>query len=185
MLRVIHKSEPGHLEVVQTTDDVTDWETYFSPDDDIHGVLLAALKAAPDGTCITSSQYGFTDTDVAAQFSRLGSNPDSRFLFDKIQEAGKEERPIVKTLVKSLRPNQWAIGTSKKAHQILHTKAVVLTYPQDPGWSMTGSFNLSASAEDQFNIVDVVVSPSRAALFRRMIEGMFDWVQTNQPGNRP
>jgi hypothetical protein len=173
------------MEVVQTTQDVTDWATYFAPDDDIHGVLLAALKAAPDGTIVTSSQYGFTDTDVAAQFGRLGSNPQSRFLFDKTQAAGTKEKPILQVLVKNLQASQWAIGTSKKAHQILHTKAVVLTYPTGPAWSMTGSFNFSASAESQFNIVDVIVSPSRGALFRKMIEAMFDWVKTNEGSNQP
>lgn len=171
--------------VIQSTEDMTAFDTYFAPDDDIHGILLAALQAAPDGTICTSSQFGFTDLDIADQFARLGANPLSRFLFDKSQEAGVHERPVVQGLVKMLKPEQWAIGTSKKASQILHTKAVVLTYPEGPGWCLTGSFNLSKSAESQFNIVDVVVSPSRAALFRRMIEAMFQWVHTNQPNNQP
>ena len=172
--------------VPQPLTDVESWDTYFAPDDDIHGILLAVLQAAPAGTICSSSQFGFTDTDIAAEFARLAAAPESRYLFDKTQEAGHKERPIVQALVKSLKPDQWAIGTSKKAHQILHTKAVVLTYPDgSPGWSMTGSFNLSASAQDQFNIVDVVVSPSRTALFRKMIEAMFDWVKTNEGGNKP
>lgn len=174
------------MKIAQVTLDVTGWDTYRAPDDDIHGVLLAALKAAPDGTVVTSSQFGFTDTDIAAEFARLGAaNPASRFLFDKSQEAGVHERPVVQSLVKSLQLDQWAIGTSKKAHQILHTKAVALSYTGQPGWTMTGSFNLSTSAESQFNIVDVIVSPSRTALFRSMIESMFDWVKTNQGGNKP
>jgi hypothetical protein len=185
----------GHVGVQQGLGDVTSWDTYFAPDDDIHGILLAALTAAPEGTICTSSQFGFTDQDIADQFARLGATPESRFLFDKSQEAGVHERPVVQGLVKMLKPEQWAIGTSKKAGQILHTKAVVLTYPPvtvvhpDPesfmDWTMTGSFNLSASAQNQFNIVDVVVSPSRAALFRKNIEAMFDWVKTHQPNNQP
>jgi hypothetical protein len=175
----------GAYSVVQSTGDVTDWNTYFAPDDDIHGVLLAALVAAPEGTICTSSQFGFTDQDIADQFARLGATPESRFLFDKSQEAGTHERPVVQGLVKLLKPEQWAIGTSSKAHQILHTKAVVLTYPNEPGWSMTGSFNLSTSAESQFNIVDQIISPSRAALFRKMIEAMFDWVKQNEGANVP
>ncbi len=190
MLRMIApprtvQTQPHAYAVEMSTGDVTDWQVLSSPDDDIHGALLAALQAAPDGTICTSSQFGFTDTDIAAEFARLASNPQSRYLFDKSQEAGVHERPVVQALVKQLRPDQWAIGTSKKASQILHTKAVVLTYPTAPGWTMTGSFNLSASAESQFNVVDLCISPSRAALFRRMIESMFDWVRTNQPGNKP
>ena len=196
MLRMIERSTGVLLTVAQPTGDVISWDTLFAPDDDIHGALLAALKAAPDGTICTSSQFGFTDQDIADEFARLASNPASRFLFDKSQEAGHAERPIVQALVKKLRPEQWAIGTSNKAHQILHTKAVALTYPwgkqgtpqaliRESGWTMTGSFNLSKSASDQFNVVDVVISPSRTALFRKMIEAMFLWVKANQPTNQP
>src|SRR5665213_3273923 len=173
------------LTVMQPVTDVSEWSTFFAPDDDVHGVLLAALKAAPDGTICTSSQFGFADQDIADEFARLASNPASRYLFDRSQEMGHTERPIVQALVAKLQPDQWAIGTSKKAHQILHTKAVVLTYPVGPGWTATGSFNLSKSAESQFNIIDIVISPSRAALFRKMIEEMFDWTKQNQGGNQP
>ena len=171
--------------VSQPTTDVKTWDTYFAPDDDIHGVLLAALQAAHDDTVVFSSQYGFTDQDIADQFARLGENAASRFLFDKTQEAGVKERPIVQALVAKLQHNQWAIGTSKKAHQILHTKAVVLLHPDGTGWTMTGSFNLSATAQNQFNIVDVVVSASRAKLFAERIGAMFDWVKTNEGANKP
>lgn len=177
--------EIGKLAVPQPLTDVLSWDTYFAPDDDIHAILLTALREAPTGTIVTSSQFGFTDQDIATEFLRLSATAESRFLFDKSQEAGHAERPIVQALIRGLAPEQWAIGTSKKAHQILHTKAVVLTYPFAAGWTMTGSFNLSKSAQDQFNIVDVVVSQSRTALFRRMIEEMFLWVKTNQPNNQP
>jgi hypothetical protein len=183
------------LEIPQPTTDVTQWDTFRAPDDDIHGIILAALKAAPTGTIVTSSQYGFTDQDIADEFARLGiANPSCRFLFDKTQEGGTHEKPIVQGLVAKLQPDQWAIGTSSKAHQILHTKAIALTYPDNPrdnvvplmpGWTVTGSFNLSTSAESQFNVVDVIISPSRTALFRSMIEAMFTWVKTNETNNQP
>jgi hypothetical protein len=180
----------------QPTTDVTDWETYDSPDDDIHAAILAVLKAAPDGTICTSSQFGFTSQDIANEFARLASNPFSRYLFDKSQEAGPAARPVVQALVQKLSPDQWAIGTSKKAGQILHAKAIALTYPwgkqgtsqalvRNPGLTITGSFNLSGSANEQFNIIDIVTSPSRTALFRKMIESMFVWVKTNEGGNQP
>lgn len=174
------------LKTPQVTTDVTSWDTYAAPDDDIHGILLAKLKATPTGSYIGSSQYGFTDTDIAVEFARLGAaNKDCRFLFDKTQEAGTHERPVVQQLVKSLQASQWAIGTSKKARQILHTKAIVTMQPNGVAWTLTGSFNLSTSAESQFNIVDAVTSLSRATLFRHLIESMFDWVKTNEGANKP
>jgi hypothetical protein len=175
------------LTIPQPTTDVTQWDTFRAPDDDIHAIILEALILAPPGTIVTSSQYGFTDQDIANQFERLSVNPNCRFLFDKTQEAGTHERPIVQELVSKLLPEQWAIGTSSKAHQILHTKAIAMIYPDPsvPGWTVTGSFNLSTSAESQFNVVDVIISPSRTALFRQMIEAMFTWVKANEPNNQP
>lgn len=187
MLRAVRlrTSLGGPESVTQPTSDVTAWDTYFAPDDDIHGVILKALQLAPLGTVVLSSQFGFTDADIADEFARLAVTPACRFLFDKTQEAGHYERPIVQALVAKLAADQWAIGTSKKAGQILHTKAIVLLYPDGASWTVTGSFNLSASAQNQFNIVDVVVSQSRADLFARMIRAMFDWVKTHQGDNQP
>jgi hypothetical protein len=177
----------AHLTVPMNVSDVASWDTYFAPDDDIHAIILAELTAAVQagGVECHSSQYGFTDQDIADAFSQLGKNPASRYLFDKTQEAGHSEQPIVQKLVNSLSADQWAIGTSSKAHQILHTKAVTLLYPSGRGWCVTGSFNLSASAQNQFNIVDVVVSLSRAKLFASKIDAMFDWVKANEGTNQP
>jgi hypothetical protein len=185
-LKMIGSRRKGLDTVTQGTGDVKSWDTYFAPDDDIHGVIVAGLtRAAQKGAECHSSQYGFTDQDIADVFVQLAKNSHSRFLFDKVQEAGPKERPIVQAMLKHIRVAQWAIGTSKKAHQILHTKAIAVLYPDGTGWTVTGSFNLSASAEQQFNIVDVVGSRSRAELFANRIGGMFEWVKTNQPNNVP
>ena len=170
----------------QPVGDVQSWDTYFAPDDDIHSLIIAELKRAIPlkGVC-HSSQYGFTNQDIADAFAALGKQSGSRFLFDKTQEAGHAERPIVQGLVARLQRAQWAIGTSSRASQILHSKAIALLYPDGSGWTVTGSFNLSRSAQDQFNIVDVVRSRSRAALFAERIDAMFDWVKTNEGDNQP
>jgi len=174
----------ARVSVAQVTTDVTEWYTYFAPEDDIHGALITELKAAlaqypPDQIELHSSQYGFTDADVAQLFAEF-INPRSRFLFDKTQAAGTHEAPILADFKTKMPAEQIAVGTSSKAHQILHTKAVVLLYPDGGGWTFTGSFNLSSSAEEQFNIVDVVRSRSRAALFAAQIDAMFTWVSTHE-----
>ena len=185
-LKMISRGPRGLDSVTQGTGDVKSWDTYFAPDDDIHGVIVAGLKqAAQKKAECHSSQYGFTDQDIADLFVQLAKNTHSRFLFDKVQEAGPKERPIVQAMLKHIGATQWAIGTSKKAHQILHTKAIAILYPDGSGWTVTGSFNLSASAEQQFNIVDIVGSRSRAELFANRIDVMFDWVKTNEPQNVP
>lgn len=185
-LRMIGPAKGDHGEVTQTTSDITSWETYFAPEDDIHAVIAAELTqaAAKNAEC-HSSQYGFTDQDIADLFVQLAANGKSRFLFDKTQEAGHKERPIVQAMLMKIGAAQWAIGTSPKAHRILHTKAIALLYPDGTGWTVTGSFNLSATAQEQFNIVDVVGSRSRSELFASRIDAMFNWVKTNQPQNQP
>ena len=185
-LKMIGSRSRGLDTVTQATGDVKSWDTYFAPDDDIHGVIRAGLtQAAQKGAECHSSQYGFTDQDIADLFVKLAKSTRSRFLFDKVQEAGPKERPIVQAMLKHIGKAQWAIGTSKKAHQILHTKAIAVLYADGTGWTVTGSFNLSASAEQQFNIVDIVGSRSRAELFANRIDAMFDWVKTNEPQNLP
>ena len=186
MALIMIRPGEGAVGVIQPTGDVQEWATYFAPTDDIHGIILAELnKAILAGAECHSSQYGFTNQDVADAFVALGKQPASRFLFDKSQEAGATERPIVQKLVAKLRAAQWAIGTSSKAQQILHSKAIALLYPDGSGWTVTGSFNLSRSAQDQFNIVDVVRSTSRAKLFAQRIDAMFDWVKANEGKNQP
>lgn len=186
MLHMLEVVRESGYSLTQDTGDVTEWDTYFAPDDDVHGVLIAELEHAtgsyPTGTVeIHSSQYGFTDADVADLFITLAVNPNSRFLFDKTQAAGTKESPIISELRSRVNAGQMAVGTSDVAHQILHTKAVALLYPDGTGWTFTGSFNLSASAAEQFNIVDVVRSRSRAELFAKMIDKMFSWVIQNEP----
>lgn len=184
MLRMI--SSASGLTVAQSLGDVKEWDTYFAPDDDIHGVLIAELQRATDSklwpACpqVASSQFGFTDQDVADLFAKLAANGESRYLFDRSQEGGHAENPIVKQFVTEVANDQWAIGTSPVAHQILHTKAVAILYPDGSGWTFTGSYNLSHSAGEQFNIVDVTVSRSRAELFVKMINKMFDYVKTHE-----
>jgi hypothetical protein len=178
-------SASGVYTVPQALGDVTSWDTYFAPDDDIHGVLLAELQAASAriGTVpeVHSSQFGFTDQDIADEFVKLSANPMSRFLFDRSQATGHAEAPLIADLRSKTPTGQMAVGTSPVAGQILHTKAVVILYPDGTGWTLTGSFNLSASAPKQFNIVDVVRSRSRAVLFASKIDAMFAWVVANEP----
>src|ERR1700680_2145440 len=107
-LKMIGSRAGGLDTVTQGTGDVKSWDTYFAPDDDIHGVIVAGLKqAALKKAACHSSQYGFTDQDIADLFVQLAKNTRSRFLFDKVQEAGPKERPIVQAMLKQMGAAQW------------------------------------------------------------------------------
>jgi hypothetical protein len=184
-------SQLGGPTTIQPTTDVSEWMTYFGPVDDIHGILMDELEAATDWAAdpvkipeIHSSQYAFTDADVAREFAVLAGNPRSRFLFDQSQAGGAYEDPVLKVLLKEIPRPQWAIGWSPIHHAILHTKAIAILYANGDGFTMTGSFNLTRSAEEQFNIVDMVRSRSRAELFANQIDSMFNWVRRHEEVQR-
>jgi hypothetical protein len=186
MLRMINPDRIGSATytVTQALGDIQGFDTLFAPDDDIHAAMMTELnKAVALGAGVEchSSQFGFTLPDVATAFIALSKNAKSRFLFDRSQGAGKAEAPLIAQMRAGIPKGQMAVGTSRVAGQILHTKAIVLLYPDGTGWTMTGSWNISNSANEQFNIDDFIISRSRAELFASKIDAMFAWVAANEP----
>jgi hypothetical protein len=167
--------------VTQELGDIQSFDTLSAPDDDIHAAMMVELNKAIalGGVECHSSQFGFTLPDVAAAFEALSANPASKFLFDRSQGAGTAEAPLIAEMRAKIPVGQMAVGTSPVSGQILHTKAIALLYPDGTGWTMTGSWNISASANKQFNIDDFIRSRSRAELFAARIDEMFAWVIQN------
>lgn len=164
--------------------DLQGWTTLWAPDSgtDITAQVLVQLQdGIARGAVVFSSQYGFTDGSIAEAFTELGKNPASRFLFDKSQYADQYEKPLVDALIATLQDDQWAIGTSSVDGQILHSKIVALLYPDNTGWTFSGSFNLSDSAQKEFNIADFIWSRSRAEAFAQQIQNKLSWCRANQP----
>lgn len=165
--------------------DVTGWVTVWAPEDgpQITAAVLTQLQdALAKGAVCFSSQYGFTDQGIAQVMAEIGkANPASRFLFDRSEYMGRYEKPAVDALIAQLQPDQWAIGTSSTQDQILHSKIVALLYPDGTGWTFSGSFNLSASAEKEANIADMIWSRSRAEVFAQEIQKNLSWCRANQP----
>ena len=165
--------------------DVTNWEVLFAPEQgaEITAEVLANLEnsIANHGT-VYSSQYSCDDASIINAFLANGQgNKDSLFLFDKSQYFGCEEKPLIDNFIKSLPPTQWAIGTSSVDDEILHSKVIAILYPDNTGWSFSGSFNLSASAEKEFNIAYSIESRQLAEVIAGQVQKKFAWVRANQP----
>lgn len=100
--------------------------------------------------------------------------------------------------------NDIVIGTSMKAHQIVHLKGLFTNVPilppttfdaglmsPDQPWQVwlrtglaaawTGSWNMSNSASEQVNNVDIILSPGRVAQFVATIDQNWDWIEQNEP----
>ena len=165
--------------------DVTGWVTMWAPDQgpEITAAVLAQLQdALAKQATVFSSQYGFTDQSIADVMAEIGkASPESRFLFDRSEYLGRYEKPVVDALIAQLQPDQWAIGTSRVDEAILHSKIVAVLYPDGTGWSFSGSFNLSASAEKEANIADLIWSRTRAEAFAQQIQTNLSWCRANQP----
>lgn len=165
--------------------DVTAWTTMWAPTegDAITAAVLAQVQDAnAKQATVFSSQYSFTDAGIAQAMGDNGAaNQASRFLFDKSQYSDSHEQPLVEDLIARLRSDQWGIGTSPVGDNILHSKIVAILYPDGTGWTFSGSFNLSDSAQAEFNIADLIWSRARAEAFAAQIQEMLTFVQTHQP----
>ena len=133
--------------------------------------------AAKNATCYFS-MYSIDDQNVLDALLELAKNPSSRFLFDRSQFEGRYEKPKVSAFLAQVPEIQWGVGTSSEG-EILHAKIIALLYPDGTAWIFSGSFNLSASAEKEFNLAWFGSDPSQAQEFATQIQTALDWVQAH------
>lgn len=126
--------------------------------DDVHGILLALLKAETMG--LRLNMFGYDDDELNAAIMDLLRNPNVAVqgTLDKSQAAGVHERAILAADEASDPAfyNSFVV-TESETRQISHTKGGVLT-GQGLGWE--GSTNWSASGEGTGIRLDPLMRPA-------------------------
>jgi phospholipase D-like protein len=149
-----------------------DLRTFWSPRDDIHGMLVALLSSVQQSLVI--NMYGYDDDELDATIRQKLDN-ESIFVqmsLDKTQAAGVHEQALLKKWKHSDFGNSIAIGTSSK-HAISHLKIVIV----DGVYTVRGSTNWSLAGEQkQDNELTLCRNAVVAAETRSVLDRNHDWM---------
>jgi phosphatidylserine/phosphatidylglycerophosphate/cardiolipin synthase-like enzyme len=149
-----------------------DLRTFWSPRDDIHGMLVALLTSAQQSLVI--NMYGYDDEELDATIRKQLAD-ESIFVqmsLDKTEAAGVHERELLKKWKHSDFGNSIAIGTSSR-HAISHLKIVIV----DGVYTVRGSTNWSLAGEQkQDNELTLSRNAVVAAETRAVLDRNHDWM---------
>jgi phosphatidylserine/phosphatidylglycerophosphate/cardiolipin synthase-like enzyme len=143
-----------------------DERTFFSPRDNVHGLLVALLSSAQHS--IVVNMFGYDD-DELNNIIQGKLNDEKIFVqmsLDRSQATGAHEKEILAKWNNDAFGNSIAIGTSSVHNAISHLKIVIV----DGVYTVKGSTNWSLSGEQQqdnelsLNRNAVIAAETRAIL---------------------
>lgn len=139
--------------------------TFYSPEDNLHGVLRSLLASVRSSLVI--NMYGYDDQELNDLVIQAANNPRIyvQMSLDKSQAAGTHEARLVFKCANTPGTNL-AIGQSTK-HAISHLKVAIV----DGLYVACGSTNWSLSGEEaQDNQLTLTNDPVLAAEFRAILD---------------
>jgi phosphatidylserine/phosphatidylglycerophosphate/cardiolipin synthase-like enzyme len=158
-----------------------DVRSFFSPDDDIHGLLMSLLASSQQS--IVLNMYGYADheLDDVIRSKLLDERVYVQMSLDRSQsKSSKTEREILAEWENGGIGNSIAIGTSYK-HAISHLKIVIV----DGIYTVKGSTNWSISGEQQQdNELTLSRNAVIAAETRAVLDLNHDWMLKQMAASR-
>jgi phosphatidylserine/phosphatidylglycerophosphate/cardiolipin synthase-like enzyme len=148
-------------------------KSFYSPDDDVHGLLKSVLGSAEQSIVLNMFGYDDTDLDAIIKSKLLDEHVFVQMSLDRSQsKSGKTERQILAAWKNEYFGNSIAIGTSSK-HAISHLKMVIV----DGIYTVKGSTNWSLGGEQkQDNELTVCNSAVVAAEARAVLDRNHDFM---------
>jgi phosphatidylserine/phosphatidylglycerophosphate/cardiolipin synthase-like enzyme len=168
-----------------------DTRTFFSPRDDVHGVLTSLIASAQHAIVINMYGYDDDDIDEIVRAKLKSEHVYVQMSLDKSQAGGVHERKLLEQWSNNAFGNSIAIGSSAKS-AISHLKICIV----DNVYTVKGSTNWSLSGEQkQDNELTISRNAVIAAETRALLDMNHDWMlkqmakaraegkSTGQPGS--
>jgi phosphatidylserine/phosphatidylglycerophosphate/cardiolipin synthase-like enzyme len=148
-------------------------KAFYSPDDDVHGLLTSLLGSAEQSLVLNMFGYDDTDLDDIIKSKLVNEHVYVQMSLDRSQsKSGKTERQILAAWDNDYFGNSIAIGTSSK-HAISHLKMVIV----DGIYTVKGSTNWSLGGEQkQDNELSVCNNAVVAAEARAVLDRNHDFM---------
>jgi phosphatidylserine/phosphatidylglycerophosphate/cardiolipin synthase-like enzyme len=144
-----------------------DQRTFFSPRDNIHGLLVALLGSAQHSIVVNMFGYDDAELNKIIQSKLADENVYVQMSLDRSQATGAHEKQILDSWNNNAFGNSIAIGTSSVHNAISHLKIVIV----DGVYTVKGSTNWSLSGEQQ---QDNELSLSRSAVVAAETRAILD-----------
>ena len=149
-----------------------DLRTFWSPGDDVHGMLVALLRSAQHSLVLNMFGYDDDELDATIRSKLAEGSFYVQMSLDRGQAGGVHEKEILKRWGNEAFGNSIAIGTSSK-HAISHLKIVIV----DGVYTVRGSTNWSLAGEEkQDNELTLSRNAVIAAETRAVLDRNHDWM---------
>ncbi len=122
-----------------------DQRTFFSPRDNVHGLLVSLLGSAQHSIVVNMFGYDDDELNQIIQAKLADEHVYVQMSLDRSQAGGVHEKEILAKWNNDAFGNSIAIGTSSVHNAISHLKVVIV----DGVYTVKGSTNWSLSGEQQ------------------------------------